>query len=72
MNDTPVIIEDFFPTLLEIAGVHDYQTPQQIDGQSFMAQVKGQTGEKERALFSIIRIIGVREYKRLVLRKVPL
>lgn len=51
MNDTPVIIEDFFPTLLEIAGVHDYQTPQQIDGQSFMAQMKGQTGEKERALF---------------------
>ena len=51
MNDTPVIIEDFFPTLLEIAGVHDYQTPQQIDGQSFMAQVKGQAGEKERALF---------------------
>ncbi len=52
INDTPVIIEDFFPTLLEIAGVRDYrQIPQQIDGQSFLEQMKGQAGEKERALF---------------------
>jgi len=51
INDTPVIIEDFFPTLLELAGVHDCQTPQRIDGRSFMAQIKGQSGDKERALF---------------------
>lgn len=51
VNETPVIIEDFFPTLLDIAGVRDYRTPQHIDGQSFMAQIKGQAGDKERSLF---------------------
>ena len=51
INDTPVIIEDFFPTLLEIAGVCDYRTPQHIDGISFLKQIKGHAGDKERALF---------------------
>lgn len=51
VNDTPIIIEDFFPTLLELAGVHSYRTPQHIDGRSFLPQVKGRVGEKERALF---------------------
>ena len=51
INDTPVIIEDFYPTILELAGVSDYQTPQTIDGKSFAAQLKGQEGDKERALF---------------------
>lgn len=51
VNDTPVIIEDFFPTLLELAGVCNYQTPQFIDGRSFLQQIKGHIGEKERALF---------------------
>lgn len=34
--DKYVIIEDFFPTLLEMAGVKDYKTVQPVDGISFM------------------------------------
>ena len=70
INDTPVIIEDFYPTILELAGVSDYQTPQTIDGKSFAAQLKGQEAIKSVLYFSIIRIIGERESKRPVLRKV--
>lgn len=32
----PLIIEDFFPAILEIAGVKDYKTVQQVDGVSFV------------------------------------
>lgn len=34
--DKPLIIEDFFPTILEIAGVKKYKTVQQVDGVSFV------------------------------------
>lgn len=37
----PVIIEDFFPTVMEIAGVKAYKTVQKIDGISFVPQLKG-------------------------------
>ena len=30
------MIEDFYPTLLEMGGVKRYKTPQKIDGKSFM------------------------------------
>ena len=46
VNSTPVIIEDFYPTLLAMAGIRDYTTVQQIDGQDFTpALTKG--GGKE-------------------------
>lgn len=35
-----VIIEDFFPTILEIAGVKNYKTVQVVDGKSFMPVLK--------------------------------
>ncbi|MEG1400911.1 sulfatase [Bacteroides sp.] len=51
-NATPVIIEDFFPTILEMGGVKEYQTPQRIDGVSFVkALKKGKTLTKERPLY---------------------
>ncbi len=34
--NTPVINEDFFPSILEIAGVSDYHTEQTLDGQSLV------------------------------------
>ncbi len=34
-NPHYLIIEDFFPTILEIAGIHDYEVVQEIDGKSF-------------------------------------
>ena len=33
--NTPVSVEDFFPTILEMAGIKDYKTIQDIDGESF-------------------------------------
>ena len=34
--NTPVVAEDLYPTLLEMAGVESYQSVQQIDGQSIV------------------------------------
>lgn len=39
-NNEYLIIEDFFPTILEIAGVTKYQTVQQVDGKSFVSMLK--------------------------------
>ena len=35
-----VIIEDYFPTILEMAGIKGYKTIQQVDGKSFMPVLK--------------------------------
>lgn len=35
-----IIIEDFFPTILEIAQVKNYKTIQQVDGESFLPVLK--------------------------------
>lgn len=47
-----LIIEDFFPTIMEIAGVDEYNTVQIVDGISFMSMLL-QTGttSSSRALF---------------------
>ncbi len=49
--DNYLIIEDFYPTLLEMAGIKEYTTVNQIDGISFMPLLR-QTGNpsKGRAL----------------------
>jgi arylsulfatase A-like enzyme len=39
--DTPVIIEDFFPTLLEMAGVRNPEIAQTVDGRSFVLLLSG-------------------------------
>lgn len=49
-NASPVIIEDFFPTILEIAGVKSCETPQKIDGVSFVPALKGAKINAGRAL----------------------
>jgi arylsulfatase A-like enzyme len=38
---TPVIIEDFFPTILEMAGVRSPRTVQTVDGRSFVPLLRG-------------------------------
>lgn len=38
--NTPVINEDFFPSILEMAGITDYNIHQNIDGQSFVKLVQ--------------------------------
>lgn len=34
--NTPVVCEDMFPTILEMAGIKDYQTVQAVDGESLV------------------------------------
>lgn len=48
----PVIIEDFFPTILEMAGLRPAKTRQPIDGVSFVPLLNNATNRaSERALF---------------------
>lgn len=50
--DKYVIIEDFYPTILEMAGIRNYKTVQEIDGRSFVPLLTG-TGDpsKGRSLY---------------------
>jgi len=41
VNSTPVIIEDFFPSILEMAGLRNYKTIQKLDGKSFVPSLSG-------------------------------
>lgn len=51
-TDSYLLIEDFYPTILEMAKIQDYKTVQKIDGLSFTAILKGEkTSLDERALF---------------------
>ena len=46
-----VIIEDFFPTILEMAGVKKYNTIQEVDGKSFVKTLrKGKITDKDKVL----------------------
>lgn len=40
VNRQPVIIEDFFPSILEMAGIKNYKTIQKMDGRSFVVNLK--------------------------------
>lgn len=52
VTDHKIIIEDFYPTILEMAGVKQYKTVQQVDGFSFVPTLKsGEDHSKERPLF---------------------
>ena len=51
VNKNPVIIDDFFPSILEIAGVNTGKITQQLDGKSFVPYIKNpQLKEKDRPL----------------------
>lgn len=45
-----VIIEDFFPTILEMAGIQKYNTPQMVDGVSFVHALKNLHSLQARTL----------------------
>ena len=51
MSDARVIIEDFYPTILEMAEVDSVKTVQKIDGHSFMSVLKGELENIDRPLF---------------------
>ena len=50
INDC-VIIEDCFPSLLEIANIERYETLQTIDGESFVPLLKGKKAHSQERLF---------------------
>ena len=50
--DDYLIIEDFFPSILELAGIKDYKTLQETDGKSFVPMLlQNGTTSKNRSLF---------------------
>ena len=51
-EDRYLIIEDFFPSILEMAGIAQYKTLQPVDGMSFVPLLTGQSDPShDRALF---------------------
>lgn len=50
VSEAPVIIEDFFPTILEMAGVEQYETVQTVDGRSFVGLLNGEAAGEVRNL----------------------
>jgi arylsulfatase A-like enzyme len=52
VTDQQVIIEDFYPTILEIAGIEGVRTVQKVDGRSFVNILKGKNENADaRPLF---------------------
>jgi arylsulfatase A-like enzyme len=50
--DRPVIIEDFFPSILEMSGIHHFKTVQKLDGLSFVPVLRGEVGRhKNRKMY---------------------
>lgn len=49
-TDQYVIIEDFFPSILDAAGVRDYRTVQEIDGRTFIPLLRGESADDSRSL----------------------
>ena len=43
--DVPVMMEDFYPTVMELAGIKDYDPVQTIDGHSIIPLLKGEKAE---------------------------
>ena len=51
MSDAQIIIEDFYPTILEMANIDSVRTVQKVDGQSFLSVLKGELNNTGRSLF---------------------
>ena len=47
-NQSRIMIEDFFPTILDLAGVEDYETVQKVDGKSFAVILRDPSIERTR------------------------
>lgn len=50
VSTSQVIVEDLFPTILEMAGVTKYQSVQEIDGKSFVPVLKNPTVTQDKTL----------------------
>ena len=47
-NKNRVMIEDFYPTILSMANIHDYQTVQTVDGKDFTDLLKDPSLQRDR------------------------
>ncbi|MBR5062405.1 MAG: sulfatase [Prevotella sp.] len=58
--DSYIIIEDFYPTLLEMGGVKKYSVPQPIDGKSFMSLLiqNGKHSQKRPLIWNFPNVWG--------------
>lgn len=52
VTKTPIIIEDFFPSILEMAGDKNARFEQSIDGRSFVPLLKGQPDSDPNRVFT--------------------
>lgn len=50
INNNRVMIEDFFPTILDMAGIRKYRTSQVVDGRSFVDVIKNPTLKRDREI----------------------
>lgn len=51
VSDDYLIIEDFYPTILNMAGIENPKIVQTIDGQSFIPSLQGEKADAERAIY---------------------
>ena len=51
--DDYVIIEDFFPSILEMAQVKSYNVPQSVDGVSFVPMLRGEQAESRSLIWNM-------------------
>ncbi len=51
VNDQYLIIEDFFPSILEMARINEFQTVQSLDGQSFVPLLSSTAKAQDRSLY---------------------
>jgi arylsulfatase A-like enzyme len=51
VSKEPLIIEDFFPSILQIAGINPKKYKSQIDGESFHPRFSGKSANNESRLF---------------------
>ncbi len=50
VNENRVMIEDFFPSILEMAGIRRYETSQETDGKSFVPLLRNNGKERRRPI----------------------
>lgn len=50
VNSNKIMIEDFYPTILEMAGIKKYKTIQKTDGESFVCLLKHPDLKKEKTI----------------------
>lgn len=51
VSDNPLIIEDFFSSILEMANISEVETIQEVDGTSFVPILKGTVNEEDEKAF---------------------